>query len=625
MMPSRWTLRRLGLVVGLAALLALNYYLRSNLENPGQFLHSFLETSYPDATKVVFSPEFPRWKLLLPVRQISGSWTTTTLMLTHLVELRIGVVNTWLLFNAIAIIVSFAASWIIFRSWVFSYTLAICIGFGTHLYHTYGVSGTIGFYLLLSYYQVFLLCAYKVVSGERPWLWRTLFVPALFATVLSYEGWLDFLVFVWLAGAYLAAVLWKHGDRGRLWRLAGIVGTTSVCGVAYIAIKISLGYGQIPGNESDVVFNYPNTIIAVEDLISKVFGHAYIVFTNFLPPAFVSSNSLYWLGPDRIVDLQVNYHAQMSYLVVMNHMFLWRYYAGAAMVIFLLVTGNVIRKSLNAPTAGGVALAVFLIMAGTGGPTHDFIKFRPMNSMPVLGYHVLVGVLGMSLVISFALMTAAARIRSRVAVAALILATWGTIFYSALARPAFLAHQAAQVGLGQGLYPDPMATLKSRLGMSSVPAPGAEWYLLTKYQAPAIEPPPPPFQQAPDLKSWTYSLGVRLTPVAGGYRVDGNGNGGYQLVSPPIRVPTGQRLAIRTNLTDGRGRVCLGALDRLQQKWLAFGDGTPPGLTLETNQADEIRLVLADCRPVSDRQALRFTVAEVTYAVLGPSTEGAGR
>lgn len=613
-MRSRQVAKGLAITFGVMALLALNFYLRHTLEHADQRLYSFLEWWYADVTTVIFSPDFPKWRLLLPIPEMSGTWTTTTLILTHLVEVRIGPANTWYLFNAILIVVSVITSWLVFRSWVFGFTLAICMGFGTQLYHTYATPGSIGFLLLFVYYQLLLVCAFKVVSGERPWLWRLLFVPALALTVLSYEGWLDFLVFAWLGGAYLGLVLWKLGDRTRLKRLMVIVGIMTACGAGYILIKTTSGYAQGPGSESDVVLNYPVRMIAVEDIISNVLTHGYIVFTNFLPPALVSSNSLYWLGPRQIVDLQSNYSPQFSYLVVMSHVFLWRYYAGAAMVIYLLVLWKVVRQSLLAPGASRVALAVFLIMAGIGGPTHDLIKYRAMNSMPLLGYHVLVGVLGISLVISFAMMTASQRIRSRAGVAVLIAATWGTIFYSALSRPAFLNHQAAQVGFGTPLYPDPMAALKSQLGLTNTPAPGAELYQLTKYQ-PATAAPAPPAVNAPDLKEWTASQGVNVTPTARGHVVAGNDRGGYQLISPPVSVPAG-RVFVRARVSAGAGRVCVGALDRLQQNWLVFGDAHQPELSFDTAEAIEMRLVLVDCRTAADRQPLRFTVDAVTYAVL---------
>lgn len=614
-MRSRQVAKGLAIAFGLMVLLALNFYLRHTLEQADQRLYSFLEWWYADATTVVFSPDFPKWRLLLPIPEISGTWTTTTLILAHLVEVRIGPANTWYLFNAILIAVSVVTSWVVLRSWVFGFTLAICMGFGTQLYHTYGAPGSIGLTLLFVYYQLLMVCAFKVVSGERPWLWRFLFVPALFLTVLSYEGWLDFLVFVWLGGAYLGVVLWRLGDRARCRRLIAIVGIMTVCGAGYVFIKTTAGYAQGPGSESDVVFNYPARVIAVEDVISNVLTHGYIVFTNFLPPVLVGSNSLYELGPRQIVDLQANYSPQFSYLVVMSHVFFWRYYAGAAMVIYLLILWKAVRRSLIAPTAGRVTLAVFLIMAGIGGPTHDFIKFRAMNSMPLLGYHVLVGVLGISLVISFALMTASQQIRNRVGVAALILAAWGTLFYSALSRPAFLNHQAAQVGLGAPLYPDPMATLKSHLGLTSTPAPGAEVYQLTKFEPP-VAAPAPPAVKAPDLSEWTASEGVIVTPTVRGHVVTGNGRGGYQLLSPPIAVSRQQRLAVRVALADGRRRVCIGVLDRLQESWLAFADATQPEITFDTAEAEEIRLALVDCRPAADRQPLRFTVDAVTYSVL---------
>jgi hypothetical protein len=626
-------LRGVALAAGVLALVALNYYLRSRLENAGQYLYSFLEYFYPEATKTIFAADFPTWKLFLPLREYTGSWTTTTLLLTHAVELRIGTANTWYLFNAILIVVSFVTSWLMFRSAIFGYTLAICMGFGTHLYHTYSAAGGIGFYLLLAYYQVLLLSACKVVIGERPRLWQPIFAIALLVTALSYEGWLDFLVFAWLASLYAGAVLWRAGDQARLRRLTAVMIAMTACGVVYIILKVIFGYGQVAGKESDVVFNYPMMAPAIEDVISNVFTHAYLVFTNFLPPMFVSSNSLYRVGPEALVGQQLQYHLPFQYLVVMSHVFLWRYYAGAALVVFVLCTWKVIRKGLAQPSPHYLALGVFLIMAGVGGPTHDLIKFRPMNSMPVVYYHVMVGVLGISLLIAFGLMTAAARLRNRVVVVAIIAVTWSTIFYGALVRPAFLSHQAAQVGLGEGLYPNPMVVFGPMIGRPHERAPGAALYQLTKADrgtspspaAASVAPPaerrfgrglPPLPTPAPGLAGWTTFKGVSVSGGPGSYAVAGNDDGGYQVVSPPIPVPKQQRVLLRVEGAIAQGSPCVGVLDREQQKWLVVGPGDQPEIVVSTGDNDQIRFVFTDCRVQPNTPSVRFTVESISYAVL---------
>jgi hypothetical protein len=629
-------LRRAALALGVMVLVALNYYLRHSLEHADQYLYSFLTYFYPDATRSVFSPSFPKWKLLLPLPEFTGSWTTTTLILTHLVQSRIGPANAWYLFNAILIVVSFFTSWVMFKSWIFSYTFAICMGFGTQLYHTYSAAGGIGFYLLFAYYQVLLMCAYKVVIGDHPrWVWRAFFGAALIVTAIAYEAWLDLLVFIWIASIYLMAVLWRVGDRVRLRRLMTVTATITVVGLVYIYVKTQYGYGQLPGKESDLVFNYHMVVPAIEDVISNVFTHGYVVLTNFLPPALVSSNSFYQMGAEPLIAFQYDYATRFHYLVPMSHVFFWRYYAGVALTLFVLIAVMVVRRSLHEPTAERVTLAAFIIMTGIGGPTHDFIKYRPMNSMPVLGYHVLVGVLGMSLLISFGLDRAVARVHSRAAAAALVAAVWGVLFYGALARPTFLSHEAAQVGLGEGIYPDPMRTLRQKFGLTNNPPGGLVAYRLAPVTSGAHVPIATTRAfganlarlpiAAPDVTRWTAFPAVKIATVDADYQVEGNAVGGYQLLSPAISVPPQHRVLLRVEGTVERGRVCIGALDQPQQRWLLAPEASAPEFGLDTGNNSRIWFVFTDCRTAREPDASRFTVRSITYAVLKPAGEYAAR
>src|SRR5215470_13035879 len=104
--PAMTSVRR-GVVVlaGLIALVALDLFLRARLEQASQHLYSFLEYFYPAAEDTLFHGHYPLWKLFLPVPELSGAWSST-IVITHLVEMRLGVANTWYLFNALLVIVS---------------------------------------------------------------------------------------------------------------------------------------------------------------------------------------------------------------------------------------------------------------------------------------------------------------------------------------------------------------------------------------------------------------------------------------------------------------------------------------------------------------------------------------
>jgi hypothetical protein len=620
-------------LVGLAALVAANYFLRHTLERGDTYINSFLPYAYPAAEKLLFGPSYPWRKLFLPIPELGGAWTTTSLIVTHFIEMRLTPPVTWYVFNAALIVMSFVTSWAVFRSLAFSFTFAICMGFGTQLYHTYAVTGSMSLCLLIIYYQLVLLSALRVVQGAGPTLlWRTTFALTVLVTALAYEGWLDFAVFMWLAAALTLVVGYRFEKREWWPGLLFASGWLAAVCVAYLYIKINFGYGQSAGTESDVVFNYPVLAPKIEDVLSNVLTEFYMVVTNFLPPPFLSSTTFYELGGDRIVDLQHGYHSQFSYLVVMQYLFLWRYYAGASFVVFGYVAIRTVRRSLKAWSPDNFAAAIFLLMAATGGPTHAFVKARPMNSMPVLGYHVIVGVIGAALVLSLFARSAMTRPWRRGVGATVVVAMWATILWGALARPALLSHEAAQVGFGDGIYPNPWVTLTALFRHSSPQGGGAVGYRLTKY-APPLQPPakstalvgPAAFEgtlerlpnSVSDLQKWTTGIGVTVTPIDRGYHVVGNATeGAYQLSSPFISVPANHRLLVRVRGTTEKGRACLGVVNK-SQRWMLPPTTDRGDLSVDTGNSGAVMFVFINCGHASGAEgAVVFEVESVSYGIL---------
>ena len=116
----RWA----AIAAGLAAVLIANYYLRSSLEDAPRYLYSFIQRFYPEEAKIVFG-QLPTWRLFLPIREISGTWSTTTLIQTSVLERSLTPAGVWYLYNAISILVAFGTTWALFRSAVFSFTFAL--------------------------------------------------------------------------------------------------------------------------------------------------------------------------------------------------------------------------------------------------------------------------------------------------------------------------------------------------------------------------------------------------------------------------------------------------------------------------------------------------------------------
>ncbi|MCJ7530352.1 MAG: hypothetical protein MUO64_04905 [Anaerolineales bacterium] len=455
--------------VGLPLLLLGNYFLRHTLDKADLYINNYLNGSYPHVAANFYHLAW--WEYLVPC-QLFGGACPGVLMWTYALENVITAPGAWYLLHALIIILAFTLSWVVFRSFIFSYTLALCLGFGTQLNYTYNLSGSVSALLYEASWLILFFCGYQVIqSNKHQRLWMCLFTLSLFETALTYEGWLDFgVVFGLCACFYLFFIFQRQRDITRLRRLTFVAGMLVVVGVGYIGFKtvgIKLIWGLNPhsnGSESDIIFNYPHISPMIEDVISNYMTHLYMVVTNFIPPPFFTSNSYYLLGAEKLIEYQYNYHAAYSYLVPMSYHFLWRYYAGAVFVIFMYFLFKVISKSLKTFNSDKIALSIFMIMAAVGGPTHMLVKIRPMTTEPVLGYHVLVGVLGISLVIAYLLLMAQKYIKKPYLKATIIVGIWSVILYSALARPAYLQHLSQMVGLSS-VPTDPLRELLRIFGV----------------------------------------------------------------------------------------------------------------------------------------------------------------
>ena len=620
------TNRRAGMrwagFAGLPLLVYAEIFLRRNLEHADRYLYSFLEYFYKNALPAIFAR--PWWQLLLPIRELTGAWSAS-IIITHLVETRIGVANTWYVFNALLVVVSFASAWLLFESFAFAYTFAICMGFGTHFFHTYAVTGGMGSPLIACAFEIVLVCACRFVLAERRagW-WGAAFAASLVWTTLSYEGWLDLALFGCAAAALFAVLAWHEGAAQRARRLFGVGLAVTATAMIYVVIKTRFGYGQNIGSESDVIFNYRQWSPFLEDLASNVVTHLYMSVTNFLPPMLTSSTALYEIGPENLIGMQFGYHERFSYLVAMHYLFLWRYAAGALALGLGWLGVRLIARVWNRPSRDAIVGITGLLMMWLAGSTHALIKIRPMKVAPVMTYHVLVGVIGAAVLISYGALMIWRDWRSmklRVAAVAII---WGVLFYGALARPQMLSHLAAQTGLGSGLYPDPMASLLGMAGWERHSPGGLRAYVLVRRPPdmsdeaalpPLVNDRPSLPIPAPDLLLWSRERHVSVSPIDGGYEVSGNEEGGYQLMSPVIPVPPHRRLMVHAQGTVARGRVCLGVLDK-KLLWLL---APTPGLTelsADTGSNDAVTLVFATCAPEGNLVPALFRVKSVSYAIL---------
>ncbi len=184
----------------------------------------------------------------------------------------------------------------------------------------------------------------------------------------------------------------------------------------YIYLKFTyIGFVHSTG-ESAVVFSYSRTYFwrAIEDMISNYITQLYITLTNYFPPGLITSNALYYYW---------EYLQQRSDLVFNNSVFFWRYAAGALCALFFVFFTKVLKRVFKDKEFSPLfPLTLFMIMVLVNSPTHTMIQFRPMKSMPVLGYYVHQGILGFSLCIAYMLHLFKRSSRNRKVVLLVILA-----------------------------------------------------------------------------------------------------------------------------------------------------------------------------------------------------------
>jgi hypothetical protein len=444
--------------VVLFLLLAANYLWLRYLYESDLYLVDYFSYRYPQAASTSW------WEYFVPARAYSGWYAPLGALFTQYCPSFIGAANLWYLVHALLLLVSFFASWAVLRSRVFTYSLCICLAFGTQLYHTYIVAGSLFLPLLLAVFEIVLLCGYRVLCDKaHPLGWRVAFgVAAIIGILLGGVWWLDFFVCLVLASVFLGMYLWRTGRRQEMSRLVFIAATITVLSCLYVYVKLSYvpPIRIEPGAEEDVIFNYPSIVPMAEDMLSNVFTYLYLTVSNFLPPFLVTSNSLSAMGSEGLSELQLSYNPKYARLIPMQHVFLWRFYAGAWLAACGYLLLKMILRAWRRGAVQDAALGFLMVMSFVPSATHVFIKARPYMSMPALTYKAIIGILGLSLLVSFVLMLARRgwpRLRSTLLVACV----WGVIVLGGLTRPVYLSQMSIAVGVGgAGPGPDPLAVLR---------------------------------------------------------------------------------------------------------------------------------------------------------------------
>jgi hypothetical protein len=109
-------------------------------------------------------------------------------------------------------------------------------------------------------------------------------------------------------------------------------------------------------------------------------------------------------------------------------------------------------------------------------------------------------------------------------------------------------------------------------------------------------------QPLPPLSAWQPDTanGVRAEPDGERLHVTGNASqNGYQLVSPPISVPSGSQVSLHLPVSAERGRVCIGVLDGSQQHWILPPIDQAAVHRFSSGANDAVVIVVSNCNAAS--------------------------
>ena len=456
----------ISLLACLAFCLFASWFVHAYLDRAGQHLQSYMTIAYPQEVESLARMEW--WQYLLPLQRCRGIWGTTGFLMVYGMECAFGVPATYHILQAVMVVVGFWVTWAVFRSQIFSFTFALCLGLGTFNYHVYSCPGSVIMAPLVTFLMLTGYCQYRLVLVEDSRavrVWAPLCLLTIILTALCYEGWLDYVAYAWIAYPVLALHLKRQGEMTRGHRVLGILAMLTVVAVIYVVVKLVAGIGSLHprGGEADLVVTYGirHVYLIIEDMVSSFFTFFYTAVTTYIPPElFIFSQSTWRYGADKVVALQEGYHPTHAHLVHYNHVFLWRYYAGFALCGFIVLYGRILGLLRNSPNSYVVAAFLFLTATLVGSPTHLLIKWRPMHAAPFLGYQVYLAVIGWTLFGALLAKYVAEKWTRRWA-ATILLVLWLNVFYCALSRPSLMSHMSTESGLGP--YPSPWRGLRELL------------------------------------------------------------------------------------------------------------------------------------------------------------------
>jgi hypothetical protein len=391
-------------------------------------------------------------KFLLPQEYESGEvlWLTTSLLPIYFAEKYFGGLASFLLFSCLFLTVVFIFAWLCTRSLAFSSTIIFMFAFGTQLEYTYNYGDLTILYILLSYIAVNFTVAVLLVSGHvTGWRWLIAFISSLCLVALATEWWINYATAIIAASGF--GVIWSSRHQYIEIRIAStwILLLTGATLSLYLTVRLQNNLAQFVnhGAEEELLLTYTNYILMFEDFVTNYFTLLYMMLTNYLPSFVTSSNSLTYLGKAAIIAEQNGYDAAHQQLVLMSHLFLWRFYAGVADTLFVGCVVWAVYRAWRSSSLTTATVAALMLMIISGFSTHLMIKMRPSNTVPAVTYKVTISVAALTLLVSYLTMTVRQWLRSRWAYSAVFTGVWISVFLAALTRPGMQARLLNEVGL----------------------------------------------------------------------------------------------------------------------------------------------------------------------------------
>ncbi|MBT5244666.1 MAG: hypothetical protein HOL66_10495 [Rhodospirillaceae bacterium] len=575
-------------VFALTFLILASLFLRFYLEEAHIRVWDHL-TYYYSFDQKDFLEDVKWWEWFLPLEDVGRLWQNSTNVLAYQLHKIVPPYVTWVGLNFSVIVFSYVLAKLLSKSFVMAFTLALSFTFSTHAIHVYAVGGIMHANTFLTYVLLHLIVINRMYMDTlRPWLWRVAYGVTLFILAESYEGWIDGVVTIWVAMAIVIPFLRRTGNHTALATSRFIVVTSTLIFILYLSIKFfwySTSHGM--GSESDTVFNYNYLSLALEDILGNVITFAYKAVANFLPPFSITTISMTILGKSTIIAEQAGYHPAMQHLTYMNHVFFWRYFAGAS---FVAIVYLFVRSAIRLIRHGEhfwLLPALMTTMILTGSAVHVAIKFRPFHSIPCQTYNIMVAVLGAGLLLSFGTSMLWERRqalfgqrRSFLIAGSLVVLVWAIQVSNAFTRPPFL--NAACAAEGMWNVHNPAKRLKALL------RDGPSWNL--PRDAMPLHPRAMPVTEPLSSGKLVY----RLVPSDGQTWMAGKNSTdirvedaeltlrnpthhGYQLTSPVILVEPRQRYQVIFDIDGPKPNLWVGVLDEKAGIWALQVEANRPG------------------------------------------------